>query len=325
VLSSLRIATVVVLIATGGLASGCGASTPASAPVSRAQVRSARAYARAIHLGSPVVKAEAVLLVPNINAGDAGWCVRDSGGFSCPGGFGGEPIVFEAWSRTDPPPMAEGYAVTTSEVAAVSVGGHSVPTRSEAELPDGLRAVAVDVRTSGKEESKIQFERARRPRFTALNAEGMAMGERRGSGRLLAESPTRRLSKSEASTLGACRIEALPLGGLSMESGSVVISVTPNAELLSGALLSCASTEYTFDGESLEAGVLINAVHPGRTPGSLPAMRQLRRNPGIFVAPGLEGEMLARRVRGGWLVVTKGASFAQRLTLLESLRAVVTL
>jgi len=49
-LSSLRITTVVVLTAIGGLASGCGASAPPSAPISKAQARSARADARAINL-----------------------------------------------------------------------------------------------------------------------------------------------------------------------------------------------------------------------------------------------------------------------------------
>jgi hypothetical protein len=54
VLSSLRIVTVIVVIAIGGVASGCGASAPAStppsAPVSKAQAGAARAYARAINL-----------------------------------------------------------------------------------------------------------------------------------------------------------------------------------------------------------------------------------------------------------------------------------
>jgi hypothetical protein len=54
VLPPLRIATVVVFTAIGGLASGCGTSAPAStsenAPVSKVQVSSARAYARAINL-----------------------------------------------------------------------------------------------------------------------------------------------------------------------------------------------------------------------------------------------------------------------------------
>lgn len=283
----------------------------------------AAACASSVSRTSPVRNDGTVLLVPDIEVGSAGWCVVVPDGFSCPSQPGRSPILFEEWSRTNPPPVAEGYAVTTSEVATVTVaGGHNVATRRESELPDGLRAAFVDIRTA-REQSKAQFEKARRPRFSPISASGKVLGERASGTRLLVESPTRTLSNLGARTFGSCRIEARPLNGLRAESRSVVTAVKAEGGLLPGALLSCATTEYRLGSGLLLAGVLLDALHPGRPPGPLPAMRPLRGKPGVFEAPDVEGEMICRRIEGGWLVVAKGENLQQGLTLLDNLRAIV--
>jgi hypothetical protein len=58
----------VVVAGIGSLASGCGTSTPARAPVSKAQARAARAYARAINLRAADVPGMTDL-VPRLNLG----------------------------------------------------------------------------------------------------------------------------------------------------------------------------------------------------------------------------------------------------------------
>lgn len=92
----------------------------------------------------------------------------------------------------------------------------------------------------------------------------------------------------------------------------------------------CVSASYELAGWPLRATVLLSASHPGARPPSLMAMKPLPGHPGVFSVPevgesvGSETEQYARRVPGAWLVVSR-AKPAQRLALLERLRAVVHL
>lgn len=272
-----------------------------------------------------VVQHKRILLVPDINAGSAGWCVIQPSGGVCPTGPAREPIVVQSWSSSSPPPEAEGYALTTNQVASVSVDGSTpVSTYHEAGLPDGLRSIAVEIRgLSSQPHSgapKLRF------RFTPLNAKGAPVPERitRGTPLTVLENPIRSLSDPAHPTSGACRIDTEPLAGLAARGGSVATRTRSYTGLTGQGFLSCVSTSYRLDGWSLLAGVLLSASHPGTTPHLLPDMRPLSGHPGILQAPGFEGEMDARRIPGAWLVATR-AKLKQRLILLEHLRATIHL
>jgi hypothetical protein len=79
----------------------------------------------------------------------------------------------------------------------------------------------------------------------------------------------------------------------------------------------------------LLASILLSAAHPGQTPPALPAMKPFAGHAGIFQAPEEDAsptrDMLARRIKGAWVVVAKGKNVEQRLKLLEHIRPAVNL
>src|SRR4029077_8235476 len=112
-----------------------------------------------------------VLLVPEVNAGWVGWCMIWAGSTEtgCPVVKSRPPVVAETWSRGGPPFETIGYAVTTSQVAFVTVDGQSrIQTYANRSLPAGLRAALVKI-------DEKPFLGARRPPyFTPLNSKGEA-------------------------------------------------------------------------------------------------------------------------------------------------------
>ncbi len=93
--------------------------------------------------------------------------------------------------------------------------------------------------------------------------------------------------------------------------------------LIGRPFLSCADTEYDLDSSPLDAGVVLDATHPGTAPAPLPGMTGVQGHSGIFRAPGWDGPITGRRIHGAWLLVEGGSSAQQRLTVLEHLRASV--
>jgi hypothetical protein len=89
---------------------------------------------------------------------------------------------------------------------------------------------------------------------------------------------------------------------------------------------------FHLKGSPLVASVLLDAGHPGGTPTSLPGMKSLPAHPGVFEALGGaigglgdNGHILVRRTPRALLVVADGNGNAQRLALLEHMRATVHL
>jgi hypothetical protein len=81
-------------------------------------------------------------------------------------------------------------------------------------------------------------------------------------------------------------------------------------------------TEYSLGHSSLDAGVLLDATAPAQAaPVSLPGEAPVHRHPGLYSAPGWNGQLLGRRVGNAWLVVEGGAGLQQRIALLSHLRA----
>jgi hypothetical protein len=276
-------------------------------------------------------KNERMLLVPDIEVGNAGWCVLvPKGEVGCETERLIAPILKQDWSSGGPPQVTEGSALTTSEVTAVSVnGGPRIPTRSMRGLPDGLRAVAVELPGY---ELKRGGRRGTRLRFTPLDAHGQRIRRRLTRLRLTAfEIPTERVVEPSRPGNGACRVEQAPaLAGVVATQAVSLMRVAPVGELLAGALLPCANTTFRMEGVPIVATLLLDAAHPGREPARLPAVQQVAGHPGVVRGPVVEqgteeGEIVARRVRGAWLAVSKGKDLQQRLALLEHLHAVVHL
>jgi hypothetical protein len=307
--------TAAIAVFTGLLASGCGsAATAVSGGV-----------------GSAAGDSSEVLPVPELNAGWAGWCFIAPGvGAACAGAEHHTAVLEEAWVGSTDPPEAVGVAVTTEEVlrlevvdgssASTLVGdGVSVPTRPVPRVTAGVRAAAIRVKWPSTDGL---------PHFIPRNGEGKAIPQSNAEAadRVLAWSPTVKVSNPAKPSQGICKIDMRASArDLSADGGSVIASLHRYSGVVGSGFITCASTSYDLAGWPLLASVLVSASHPGARPSSLSAMKPVLGHPGVFSAPGPEldeGELYARRVRGGWLVVSR-AKASQRLALLGDLDASV--
>lgn len=286
-----------------------------------------------------------VLLVPELQGGQAGWCLATGYRTATEGASGcGEvttttgPIITEQGcgeSKTS----IDLFALTTGAVTAVSVyGGPPIPTTTNATLPDGLRAAAVEVLGHGGHPSVGLHC----PRMTPLDADGKPISDTGKPAAWLRFAKTLPGTKkwdrgvpgehpgwnARRPAHGACELSATQLPReTSARWGSVATVIRPEKGLIGQALMSCVDTTYFYlDEHALTAAVLLNASHPGATPPPLPGMKPLAGHPGIFAAPDSQ-EMAARRIPGAWLVVEEndGTGLRVPVELLESLRATIRL
>jgi hypothetical protein len=285
-------------------------------------------------IGTLTVNYKPVLLLPTITGGDGGWCVTLSPG-ECPTASPvrtfHNPIVAESWGGQGSPSMMTGFVLTASEVAAVSVdGGQAIPTHAESVLPDNLRAAVIALR-SGPVRHVPGFDinvpsiSLSSLRFAPLNSKGELLPQAAQPRPPLSFSvPGRHWTKATSAPGGICEMQTTHLNVL-FKGGFVASKVTPHGGSLGRPLLSCVSASYLFKNWPLVASVLLDAAHPGSTPAALPGMKPLRGHRGFFQAPVAEGEAVARRIPGAWLVVAHGSGNAQRLLVLKHLRATVHL
>lgn len=261
-----------------------------------------------------------VQLVVPIQGGLVGWCetyqTPNRSGGKCPVvPTSSRPIVTESWSYDPHPDITEAVVLTTGAVSAVSApgGGASVATRAEAGLPYGLRAAFLEIPGAEPGEHRT---------LTPLAAGGQPI-----AGLPPSSTPAGYGLQSHAwqrpahPPRGLCGLSASSLPGLTAESGRVVLHLESFTGLIGRPFLSCADTEYQLDGSPLDAGVVLDATHPGTAPAPLPGMTGLQGHAGIFQAPGWNGRITGRRIRGAWLVVEGGSSPQQRLSVLEHLHA----
>jgi hypothetical protein len=277
---------------------------------------------------SQVVRNFEVLLVPNLQASTAGWCltavVKGKGGCDVPQTWNGP--VFAENCVISPPADIEAYALTTSDVSAVSVdGGPHIPTRAEPSLMEGLRAVFVELH--GPVAS--QTNKGSCPSFTPLDGQGRPiMHEIKPGPPLQVTLPGRREWQHPAHPQrGTCVLGVENLRGYVARWGNVATQIKASRGLIDHAVLSCVDAEYFSPEEaSMDTAVLLDAAHPGSEPALLPGMRSLPGHHGIFEAPGSEGLLVGRRIPGAWLVVEEGGTGLQEpLLLLEHLHATVDL
>jgi hypothetical protein len=274
-----------------------------------------------------------VFLVPDLDRGHAGWCMATStrsaggGGDGCSAPNTSTGPVFAAGCDGDGETSTDLYALTTSEVAAVSVdGGTPVSTSANPTLPDGLRAVAVELfeRTEPRPDHFVPCATV-----TPLGANGMPIRRRGVRGAPLeVRLPTSSWEPPAHSSRGACHLDASELPhGTAVYDGEVTSGITPLRGLLGKALLSCAQTTFIYNEEHhLPSAVLLDAAHPGAMPLPLPGMTPVLGHPGVFEAPGPE-ERVARRIPGAWLVVEEEDEIGLRvpIELLQDLRATIRL
>ncbi len=100
-------------------------------------------------------------------------------------------------------------------------------------------------------------------------------------------------------------------------------ALSPRPDVRGREFVDCIRTSYILDRWPIEANILLDAAHPGASPGPLLATRPLPGHAGVVQGPGVEGDTLARRIPGAWLVVGQGADDQQRLELLEHLRTTI--
>jgi hypothetical protein len=289
-----------------------------------------------------------VLLLPVLTGGSVGWCITVAVGGGCPvSRLKRGPIIAEYWTSapgvraigaedSGPPKRgamnrADGFALTTSNVAAVAVDGSgSITTRREPGLPHGVRAVVLRVQGAWAPEVKVPslFGRppheapAGLPHLIPLDRTGARIPQQSEVGAsAIQEIPGRSWKRPASAPRGPCQLRSAPLRDLVANAGFVSTRPKPVRGLIGRPFLSCASNSYSLEGWQLVASVLLDAGHPGSTPAPLPAMRPVSGHPGLVEAPVAEGQALARRIPGAWIVVARGKSLRQRLTVLEHLQA----
>ncbi len=295
--SRLRAAlTIVVAVVVAVYTAGCGMSSDPSA----------------------VARNETVMLLPALDAGNAGWCLltlqaAELGG--CPPARGGYPIIAGTLSVSGSAREAVGVELMSGVVSYVSIeGGAPLPTKAERVLPDGLRAVVWAKR--GVSPQSPSFP----PRPTPLNKHGQVLRQtsygpsRSNGGSLLIEVPSNKVHDPGDPAPAPCVIKAPHLSGLVIQGARVVGTIKAYGGLIGEAFLACANTEYTLAGWPMGASILVDAAHPGVVSPPLPLMRAISGYPSVFEGPGQLGSQIARRIRGGWLVVWGGKNRVERLT-----------
>ncbi len=278
---------------------------------------------------SPTRRSGEVLLEPKFQAGEGGWCVTtlSVGASACQTfrlpTFQG-PIIVESWSgesSSSTTPVDRAVVLTTGKVATVALAGYRpVPTQTGTGLPDHLRAAVVEIRGSSERSVLGVATPAPFPgsHFAALNSRGDEIPQSRLPGPPLEfQVPSRSWKRPEHMPSGVCSLSVRAATGILLEGGGVMMAVRPHPDIRGREFVDCVRASYLVDNWPLEVNVLLDAAHPGALPASLPAMRPVARHPGVFQGPGVEGEMVARRIRRAWVIVAKGEGFMQRLKMLE--------
>ena len=284
-------------------------------------------------------------VAPSIQAGQIGWCVSTrtfsrngriedggTGGCNTPAATAGAPVL-----GTDNVTNGGGlsYVFTTSNVAAIKIaGGPTVLTRASARLPDGYRAAVFEYEPPRGLVGPYRIP-GRRGLITPLSASGRAIAQN-SSGPPV--EPTRSWLYPDSPPAGSCSLSAKPATALRAGSGSVVTSLVASPSIIGSAFLPCVTRDLYIPrdpgnpdasaglGSYLVGAVLLDASHPGATPGTLPDLRPVSGSDRLYDSPSADvfagnsnNGLTARRIPGAWVVVAGGASVAQRIAALDDL------
>jgi hypothetical protein len=297
-------------------------------------------------------------VVPSLQAGNVGVCVKVVGDGSCNGPlpsvgdpvYGGEGGV-DGEEKVGSAGEIDAIFVAR-DVAAMRVA-HLGTFKAEAApgLPPGAKQI-VFYRAPGSRGTVISpgslsqalqsSELAKRgPDLTEtlLNADGRAMAVGSSPGFTLPNSYWEGAQPPPAD--GRCAMRST-LAGVRTAWGQVATVIAPDRAITVSGWLTCLHTWYTLDGSGYETAILLNAKSPGSPPAMLWGAVALAGHPGAVRIPAVEREIhfrlpqypgrelasrevltpptVARRVGRAWVIVRDGRSLAQRISLLDSLR-----
>jgi hypothetical protein len=317
VLSALACAGALIAATTGGSAPGeAPLHLPPEPPLLLAQ-----------HAGS-TTQHISVSLSPNLEGGQAGWCVTILEASGASGTCGplptfGHPLLVgtSGWSQGD-------RYVTTTEIAAPRVayflvnGTRRIATKRLAGLPYGLRVAIIHTprRRSADRTPASAFKSS--PTVVPFDAQGKPITETSDYG----ASWFRDWNRPATPLEGPCRLHLSGLTSATPEWGQVATDIRPYPSRIVGrGFLSCVDTEYYIPGRGMRAAVLLDAANPGRTPpATIPGLVPIPQVPGLYndtddYASG--GPMTAKREGNAWIVVAGGGRDAEeaRIRLLRHL------
>lgn len=275
--------------------------------------------------GSAAVPAAAgsqISLTPPTEGGWVGWCVTVRFGTQsathCPIAPTRENIGYESWEADAQ--GTRGYALVPASISAVAVNeGAAVATAPVPGLEDTVAAALVEIPAPFPAHWSDEFEPDRGISESGHHGLGQPPTSRSLS------LPTSYWKAPASPSSGVCSIQAGRLAGLRSRWGHVVTVVSAASDVAGDGFASCADTEYSLAGSSLDAAVLLDAAVPGATPAALPNASIVRGHPHLYAAPGWAGAILARRIHGAWLLVEGGRGLRQRERLLADLSAAVRL
>jgi hypothetical protein len=236
-----------------------------------------------------------------------------------------------------PAPFVRGLIFTTSQVSAISVdGGPQLATVPVPGLAGVVSSAAYEVpgvslREFGGRTRKEVIPAKLFVTLTPFDAGGQPITESVPPTPIPPIPPpaleTRQWERPARPARGVCRIVARHLPGLVATSGSVISVLRRVSGVPGRPYVTCAITNFKYrnDSPELEAQMVLDAVHPGVAPSPIAALTPVSGQPGVFQSRLDGGSVVGRRVPGAWLLVEEGASLAQRLVLLATLRASVHL
>jgi len=291
-----------------------------------------------------------ITVSPALLAGSSGWCSTlifrsrgklEFGAGTC-GGSGSYPTarspVFGSLASTGssagaPTGSTVGFVLTGPGVAAVRLGAKVIRVRSDRGLPAGDGAAVFFIpagrglQIAGESPPEPPPAPPRGPGSPRPASTEVLLTPLDGAGHELSsipssfELPNRYWQTPGKPPRGACQIRQRGLPRLTAQWGHVISGVRSVPGLLGAGFLSCVDTEYYFHGWPLQAAVLLDARHPGATPGELPGANPIPGHVGIVDVPlgPFPGSITAHRVGDAWLVVQGGRDLRQRLQVLGSL------
>jgi len=317
-------AAIVIAAAAGALVAMSGGGTPREAPLHLPAEPSLSA--RRLPAGSISVR-----LSPNLEGGQAGWCVtilERSGGFGTCGPLPtvGHPLLLgtSGWTHGD-------SYMTTIEITAPRVayflvnGSRGVATKSLPGLPYGLRVAIIHTPLPRSINRALA---TRPPTVVPLDARGKPIPESRDYG----ASWFRDWNPPAAPLKGPCELHVSGLEGVTAEWGQVATAIRPYpGQIVGRGFLSCIDTEYYVPGRGMRAAVLLDAAKPGRVaPAAIPGLERIPQAPGLYNVTGdyaSRGPMTAKREGNAWIVVAGGERNAEeaRIRLLRHLTVTLPL
>ncbi len=271
---------------------------------------------------------------PEIEGGQAGWCVwiysapagagKYGGMGGCGAGAAGPAISAPATKGS--PAQSFAWLMVPERVAAVRLpAGKTVTTVADPRLPAGFRGVAFFVTRQDADPLRAISALDGRGRTIQVGGLGATRSPHALPGTGL--EPTSYWTRHQPPAHGRCSISVHRLADALTLWGRMVNHLQPFPGATAGTFLSCASTWLRFRGQLFYSSVLTDAVQPGAPTGALPGLSAVvgdrgvyhRELPSRFIAVNSIQPMVARRTSRGWLVVESVAPLNQRLTVLAAL------